>query len=130
MESSFQRRGRRFRNKQPPAADGTAEGAAGANPAGGAAGAGADATPGTSTNPAAASSATPSASTTQGGSGLRSSAAAAPARPVTGGSGGPAPGTRPGLYGQTLVSTGMADMDDLLGGGLPLGTVLLLGSAG
>lgn len=35
-------------------------------------------------------------------------------------------GTRPGLSGQTLVSTGLADLDKLLGGGLPLGTVTLL----
>lgn len=35
-------------------------------------------------------------------------------------------GTRPGLSGQTLVSTGLADFDKLLGGGLPLGTVTLL----
>ncbi len=35
-------------------------------------------------------------------------------------------GTRPGLHGQTLVSTGIADLDRLLGGGLPLGGLLLL----
>ena len=35
-------------------------------------------------------------------------------------------GTRPGLSGQTLVSTGLADFDKLLGGGVPLGTVVLL----
>lgn len=35
-------------------------------------------------------------------------------------------GTRPGLSGQTLVSTGLADFDKLLGGGVPLGTVILL----
>lgn len=35
-------------------------------------------------------------------------------------------GTRPGLSGQTLVSTGLADFDKLLGGGLPLTTVTLL----
>jgi len=35
-------------------------------------------------------------------------------------------GTRPGLQGQTLVSTGIADLDRLLGGGLPLGSLLLL----
>lgn len=35
-------------------------------------------------------------------------------------------GTRPGLSGQTLVSTGLADFDKLLGGGLPLKTVTLL----
>jgi PAXNEB protein len=36
------------------------------------------------------------------------------------------PGTAPGPYGQTLVSTGLADMDRLLGGGLPLGGLLLV----
>ncbi|KAL3163287.1 hypothetical protein ABBQ32_009682 [Trebouxia sp. C0010 RCD-2024] len=35
-------------------------------------------------------------------------------------------GIRPGLSGQTLVSTGLADFDKLLGGGLPLTTVTLL----
>ena len=35
-------------------------------------------------------------------------------------------GTRPGLSGQTLVSTGLAEFDKLLGGGLPLKTVTLL----
>ena len=35
-------------------------------------------------------------------------------------------GTRPGLLGQTLISTGHADLDRLLGGGLPLGCVLLV----
>lgn len=35
-------------------------------------------------------------------------------------------GTRPGLSGQTLVSTGLADFDKLIGGGVPLGTVTLL----
>ncbi|PSC68407.1 elongator complex 4 [Micractinium conductrix] len=36
------------------------------------------------------------------------------------------PGTRPGLHGQTLLSLGQADLDRLLGGGLPLGALLLL----
>jgi elongator complex protein 4 len=36
------------------------------------------------------------------------------------------PGTRPGLHGQTLVSTGHPDLDRHLGGGLPLGSLLLL----
>ncbi|KAL4434654.1 hypothetical protein ABPG77_002777 [Micractinium sp. CCAP 211/92] len=36
------------------------------------------------------------------------------------------PGTRPGLYGQTLVSSGHPDLDRLLGGGLPLGSLQLL----
>lgn len=35
-------------------------------------------------------------------------------------------GTRPGLHGQTLVSMGLVDLDRLLGGGLPLGTLLLV----
>ncbi|DBA95005.1 TPA: hypothetical protein ACH3X1_002526 [Trebouxia sp. C0004] len=35
-------------------------------------------------------------------------------------------GTRPGLSGQALVSTGLADFDKLIGGGIPLGTVTLL----
>ncbi|CAG9462278.1 unnamed protein product [Pedinophyceae sp. YPF-701] len=37
-----------------------------------------------------------------------------------------APGTKPGLHGQTLVSTGHADIDGILGGGLPIGSVLLV----
>jgi PAXNEB protein len=36
------------------------------------------------------------------------------------------PGTLPGPFGQTLVSTGLADLDQLLGGGLPLGCLLLV----
>lgn len=36
------------------------------------------------------------------------------------------PGTRPGLYGQTLISSGHAELDKILGGGLPLGSLLLL----
>lgn len=35
-------------------------------------------------------------------------------------------GTRPGLHGQTLLSSGHPDLDRLLGGGLPLGSLLLL----
>jgi hypothetical protein len=35
-------------------------------------------------------------------------------------------GLRPGLQGQTLVSTGLADLDKILGGGLPLESVLLI----
>eukprot|EP00887_Chlorella_sp_A99_P003209 scaffold9.g3209.t1 len=38
----------------------------------------------------------------------------------------PDPGTRPGLYGQTLVSSGHGDLDQLLGGGLPLGSLTLV----
>lgn len=36
------------------------------------------------------------------------------------------PGTRPGLHGQTLLSSGHPDLDRLLAGGLPLGSLLLL----
>ncbi|CAL8467548.1 g7086 [Coccomyxa elongata] len=35
-------------------------------------------------------------------------------------------GTRAGLHSQTLISTGLADFDRILGGGLPLGAVLVL----
>eukprot|EP00198_Chlamydomonas_reinhardtii_P003950 XP_001693286.1 predicted protein [Chlamydomonas reinhardtii] len=35
-------------------------------------------------------------------------------------------GTRPGLHGQTLVSMGLVDLDRILGGGLPLSSVLLV----
>ena len=35
-------------------------------------------------------------------------------------------GTRPGLHGQTLISLGLVDLDRLLGGGLPLGSLLLV----
>ncbi|GAB4822273.1 hypothetical protein N2152v2_009319 [Parachlorella kessleri] len=35
-------------------------------------------------------------------------------------------GTKPGLHGQTLVSSGHAELDKLLGGGLPLGSLLLI----
>ncbi len=35
-------------------------------------------------------------------------------------------GTRAGLHSQTLISTGLADLDRMLGGGLPLGAVLVL----
>lgn len=34
-------------------------------------------------------------------------------------------GTRAGGYGQTLVSCGHLDLDRILGGGLPLGSLLL-----
>lgn len=36
------------------------------------------------------------------------------------------PGTKPGRHGQFLVSTGVQELDHLLGGGLQLGTVTLL----
>ncbi|BDA42805.1 Elongator complex protein 4 [Coccomyxa sp. Obi] len=35
-------------------------------------------------------------------------------------------GTRAGLHSQTLISTGLADLDRILGGGLPLGAILVL----
>ena len=35
-------------------------------------------------------------------------------------------GTRSGLHGQTLISLGLVDLDRLLGGGLPLGSLLLV----
>lgn len=35
-------------------------------------------------------------------------------------------GTRPGLHGQVLISSGLAGMDKLLGGGLPLGSIMLI----
>ena len=35
-------------------------------------------------------------------------------------------GTRSGLHGQTLMSMGLVDLDRLLGGGLPLGSLLLV----
>jgi len=35
-------------------------------------------------------------------------------------------GTRPGLNGQVLISTGVAGIDKLVGGGLPLGSLLLI----
>lgn len=35
-------------------------------------------------------------------------------------------GTRPGSLGQTLLSTGNADLDRIFGGGVPLGCLLLL----
>ncbi|KAK9825219.1 hypothetical protein WJX74_000929 [Apatococcus lobatus] len=35
-------------------------------------------------------------------------------------------GSWPGMHGRTMISTGLADLDSVLGGGLPLGSVLLL----
>lgn len=35
-------------------------------------------------------------------------------------------GTRAGLHGRTLISSGLADFDKLLGGGLPLGCLVLI----
>ena len=56
---------------------------------------------------------------------VRRTPGARAAGPISGGAAADT-GTRPGLHGQTLVSTGAADLDRLLGGGLPLGSVLLL----
>lgn len=36
------------------------------------------------------------------------------------------PRTKPGLQGQSLISSGLADLDALLGGGLPLGSITLI----
>jgi hypothetical protein len=36
------------------------------------------------------------------------------------------PGTRPGPHGLTLISTGHSELDKILGGGLPLGFLLLV----
>eukprot|EP01023_Acetabularia_acetabulum_P047571 TRINITY_DN5015_c0_g1_i1.p1 TRINITY_DN5015_c0_g1~~TRINITY_DN5015_c0_g1_i1.p1 ORF type:complete len:368 (-),score=52.05 TRINITY_DN5015_c0_g1_i1:529-1632(-) len=36
------------------------------------------------------------------------------------------PGTRPGLHGQTLISFGQPDVDRILGGGVPLGHIVLI----
>ena len=35
-------------------------------------------------------------------------------------------GTRAGLHGQRLISLGLVDLDRILGGGLPLGSLLLV----
>lgn len=35
-------------------------------------------------------------------------------------------GTRPGLHGQVLISSGLSGLDKLLGGGLPLGAIMLI----
>lgn len=40
------------------------------------------------------------------------------------------PTTRQGPRGQTLISTGLSDLDKVLGGGLPLGCLLLLEEKG
>lgn len=118
MESSFQRlgRGRRFRNKTADASSST--------PASSATPVGSERSPASASSGASAPAASP--------------ASRAPAAPSAPGEDGyayapraPAPGsTRPGLYGQTLVSTGVSDVDNLLGGGLPLGSVMLVGHDG
>ena len=144
MESSFQRlgRGRRFRKKPAdeaaaaPPTDGATAPAAATAPrhpgfvtAGeGTARAGDTASP---ANPAtAAAPATPAAraprderpSSPKGTVRHRADEYnAEPSRPVPG-------STRPGLYGQTLVSFGLSDADDLFGGGVPLGSVVLIGA--
>ena len=118
MESSFQRlgRGRRFRNKTADASSST--------PASSATPVGSERSPASASSGASAPAASP--------------ASRPPAAPSAPGEDGyahapraPAPGsTRPGLYGQTLVSTGLSDVDNLLGGGLPLGSVMLVGHDG
>ena len=118
MESSFQRlgRGRRFRNKTADASSST--------PASSATPVGSERSPASASSGASAPAASP--------------ASRPPAAPSAPGEDGyayapraPAPGsTRPGLYGQTLVSTGVSDVDNLLGGGLPLGSVMLVGHDG
>ena len=100
MQSSFQRRGRRFQKKQ-AAADAGVVGASAAN----------------------VDASLPGPSSSSSSSSLD---AVAPRVDVA----APVAGTRPGLHGQTLVSTGLADLDNLLGGGLPLGTVMMLGTDG
>ena len=110
MESSFQRRGRRFRDKtlarEPPATASTA-------------------------SPSTPDASARGAGTLGGGSGGGGVGGAGESPPpVAAAPGAPAAGTRPGLYGQTLISTGLAEFDDLVGGGLPLGSVTLIGSYG
>lgn len=140
MESSFQRlgRGRRFRKKP-------ADEAAASPPADGASAAAATAPrhpgfiagEGTARARDTASAATPAApanlatctprdeppsSTLQGSRPSNTDDYnAEPSRPLPG-------STRPGLYGQTLVSFGLSDADDLFGGGVPLGSVVLIGA--
>lgn len=36
------------------------------------------------------------------------------------------PRTRPGQHGQTVISSGLADVDAIFGGGYPLGSLILL----
>ena len=38
--------------------------------------------------------------------------------------------TRPGPHGQRVVSTGLDDLDRILGGGLPLGSICVIGEDG
>ena len=141
MESSFQRlgRGRRFRKKpadeaaaSPPADGASAAAATAPRHSGFVAGEGtarargtaSAATPEAAAKPAAWTPRDEPLSSTEG-SGSRPSRTddynAEPSRPLPG-------STRPGLYGQTLVSFGLSDADDLFGGGVPLGSVVLIGA--
>ena len=106
MQSSFQRRGRRFQKKA--AADvGAPDRGAGADAAAAAAAHAASRGP-THPSPSPLDAVAPRVDV--------------PATHVA--------GTRPGLHGHTLVSSGLADLDNLLGGGVPLGTVVVLGTDG
>ena len=142
MESSFQRlgRGRRFRKKPadeavaaPPPDGATATAAATAPRHSGFVTAGEGAASARDTaflaEPATAAAA-PVARTLrderrscpEGTAGFRADEYnAEPSRPLPG-------STRPGLHGQTLVSFGLSDVDDLFGGGVPLGSVVLIGA--
>ena len=142
MESSFQRlgRGRRFRKKPadeavaaPPPDGATATAAATAPRHSGFVTAGEGAASARDTAflaEPATTAAAPAARTLrderrscpEGTAGFRADEYnAEPSRPLPG-------STRPGLHGQTLVSFGLSDVDDLFGGGVPLGSVVLIGA--
>ena len=144
MESSFQRlgRGRRFRKKpadeaaSAPPVDGATATAAATAPRhpGLVAGEGTARARDTASPTKPAPVAAPAANAAHTSRDERSSCAEGtdafvaddynagpPSRPLRG-------STRPGLYGQTLVSFGLADADDLFGGGVPLGSVVLVGA--
>ena len=144
MESSFQRlgRGRRFRKKpadeavSPPPVDGATATAAATAPRhpGLVAGEGTARARDTASPAKPAPAAAPAANAAHTLRDERPSCAEGtdafvaddynagpPSRPLRG-------STRPGLYGQTLVSFGLADADDLFGGGVPLGSVVLVGA--
>ena len=144
MESSFQRlgRGRRFRKKpadeaaSAPPVDGATATAAATAPRhpGLVAGEGTARARDTASPAKPAPVAAPAANAAHTSRDERSSCAEGtdafvaddynagpPSRPLRG-------STRPGLYGQTLVSFGLADADDLFGGGVPLGSVVLVGA--
>ena len=144
MESSFQRlgRGRRFRKKpadeaaSAPPVDGATDSAAATAPRhpGLVAGEGTARARDTASPAKPAPVAAPAANAAHTSRDERSSCAEGtdafvaddynagpPSRPLRG-------STRPGLYGQTLVSFGLADADDLFGGGVPLGSVVLVGA--